>query len=212
MAQLSVRVTEVPKKIVACGDGVEMLETLLAKADLNGVWSVRPLQQIRWKSDERFRIIRFDGAQNRILVKLRPGAADTAWEWQLSPPSITGAGTAYTKLLAVDGWDGFLTEAERNVRDGERHARRNGHASREEKPEDEPKVNIVDRLAALQKDADRWINRAETIIANEAQLAERMESLAAAENDLNELRKLHERDEDGKRAYAALQQLQRMLA
>ena len=211
MAQLSVRVTEVPKKIVACGEGVEMLETLLTKADLSGVWSARPLQQIRWKSTERFRIIRFDGAQNRILVKLRPAAADSAWEWQLTPPSITGAGTAYTKLLHVDGWDGFTTEAERNIRDGERHATRNGYHAAAAPPKEE-KVSIVDRLASLQKDADRWVARAETIIANETQLAERMESLAAAETALNDLRKAHEKDEDGKRAYAALQQLQKMLA
>lgn len=205
---LTVRLTEMPKKIIAAGEGCEMIELLLNRVGLTGVWSVRPLNQIRWRDNERFRIIRFD--QGRILVKMRPAGSDSAWEWQLTPPTVVGAGTAYTKLLDVDGWDGHTSELERKqrlnqVREQAAVAKTNGHAA-------VPKVpSIATRLADLQKDAERWANRAEDILVQEVALNERLEAIAKAEESLNALRSTHAADEDGKRAYDALQRLQQML-
>lgn len=207
---VSVRITEIPKKIVASGEAMEMLEMLIAKSGGQGVWSARPMNQIKWRDNERFRVIRFDN--NRIWVKMRPAGADSAWEWQIVPPSIVGAGTAYTKLLEVDGWDGHTTEAERNVRLQSRREAEAAKANGKSHPAATEKTNIIERLASLQESADRWASRAENIIAQDIALNERMEALALAEKSIQELREVHAHDEDGRRAYDAIQRLQQMLA
>lgn len=211
---LSVRITEMPKKIVAAGEAMEMFELLLSKAGCTGVWSARPISQIRWRDNDRFRVIRFDGAASRIMAKVRPAGADSAWEWALTPPSIVSAGTAYTKLLEVDGWDGHTTEAERNERKASAAkgaAEKNGHTEKNGHANGAPAVDFIGRLTAIQKEADRWASRAEQILAMEVQLQERMDALALAEADLNVLRAQHKKDEDGKRAFDAVQRLQKLL-
>lgn len=84
---LSIDTFRLPDKIDprTLRESLTLIQGELERAGYEGRWNARPIEQIRSRSQHRFRLSRV--VANKLFVKVKPGDNGTAWEWELHPPA-----------------------------------------------------------------------------------------------------------------------------
>lgn len=77
-------------------ESLTLIQGELERAGYDGRWTARPIEQIRSRSQHRFRLSRV--VANKLFVKVKPGDNGTAWEWELHPPAPLKAEIVFRDL------------------------------------------------------------------------------------------------------------------
>jgi hypothetical protein len=182
--------------------------------DPDEVFTLMPIEQVRWKSGDRFKAVSCRG--HSIRVRIKPGDNSTAFEYNLIPPHGTDADWVLDQLLKVRL---DQTPEQKKVETQSTPAMIKGNGADVAPATTSTQLSIMERLASLERSKGRIAERKGKLekleqkrVEMQAEVEEIRRAIEGVDKEILAVMDEDESDHEAKDAVALIEALDRLLA